>query len=128
MKKLKVCLAAVIAAVLCVCCLAACGGGVEGTYKFNSMTVEGQTLKAGESYMGIIRLSEEFVVLELKQDGTCTMKSAMAEEASVEGTWKKDENDENKIVVTAEGESTTFTRNGKELSFETERTKVVLRK
>ena len=56
MKKVRVWFAAVVALVLGLCCLAACGSGVEGTYKFYSMTVDGQTLKAGENYMGIINL------------------------------------------------------------------------
>lgn len=131
MKKVKVWLAALVALVVGVCCLAACGSGVEGTYKFYSMTVEGQTLHAGESYMGVIQLSEDFVVLELKKDGTCTMKTAMAPQEAGSATWKVDENDKNKIIVTAEdedGESVTFTKNGNELSFEMEGSKVVLKK
>lgn len=127
MKKVKLWLATVVALVLGVCCLAACGSGVEGTYKFYSMTVEGQTLKAGESYMGVINLSEEFFVLELKGDGTCVMKTAMADE-TVEGTWKQDGEDENKIVVTSEDEAVTFTKNGNELSFDLEGNKIVLKK
>ncbi len=128
MKQVKVWLAAVVALILGVCCLAACGSGVEGTYKFYSMTVEGQTLKAGESYMGIINLSEDFFVLELKSDGTCTMKTAMTTDTA-EGTWKQDGEDKNKIVVTpSEGESVTFEINGNELSFEMEGNQVVLKK
>ncbi len=127
MKKVRVWFAAVVALVLGLCCLAACGSGVEGTYKFYSMTVDGQTLKAGENYMGIINLSEDFFVLELKNGGTCVMKTAMTSETA-EGEWKTDETDSNKIVVTSAGESITFTKNGNELSFELEGNKVVLKK
>jgi len=55
----------------------------------------------------------EFLVLEFKEDGTCTTTAAGDEEPST-GTWKLDGNT---IILTYEGEDSIFTVNGNELSF-----------
>ena len=67
---------------LCVCAvfsLTACGG-VEGTYKFESMVVSefGVTyeIKAGEKHeLTGITFTEDFMMVELKDDGTVIMTS-----------------------------------------------------
>lgn len=127
MKKVKVWLATFVALVVCVCCLAACGGSVEGKYKFYSITIGEKTYKAGDEIdLGItsMKIGKDFMELELKSDGTCSMKSSMSstvagEEAEAEvGTWKKDENDANKIIVTVAGENTEFKKDGNKLVVE----------
>ena len=81
MRKFKTALLSVLAFVLGLFCLASCGekensGEVNyaGTYKFESMVVTSEgatvTLKVGETYMGMISLSADFMVVELKADGT----------------------------------------------------------
>ena len=55
----------------------------------------------------------EFLVIEFKEDGTCTTTTAGDEEPST-GTWKLDGNT---ITLTYEGEDSIFTVNGNELSF-----------
>lgn len=106
MKKIVVFLMTVVVAVACVCCFAACTPNFDGVYKFESMTVNGMTIRAGETYM-FFELSEDLFVLEIKKDGTCSMKVSNfsvdenATETMVSGTWKTDETDKNKIVVTA---------------------------
>ena len=127
MKKVTVWLASVLALIVGLCCLAACGGGVEGTYKFYSMTVGEQTVKAGEE-MGGVTISKDYMVLELKKDGNCTVKSAMAGGQEQSGTWKKNDEDENKIEVTVDGETLTFTKDGNKLEASMEGTVIVLKK
>ncbi|MBQ3862209.1 MAG: lipocalin family protein [Clostridia bacterium] len=55
----------------------------------------------------------EFLVIEFREDGTCTTTAAGDEEPST-GTWKLDGNT---ITLTYEGEDSVFTVNGNELSF-----------
>ena len=118
MKRLKAALLAVLVAVLGLICLTACGAK-EGVYKFSymkmtqgAMTIE---IKAGESYMGMT-LSEDFMVLELKEDGTATMSvDGMGTTETVNGTWTEKAEDKNKVDLTFEGETMTFECNGKTL-------------
>lgn len=95
--------------------LTACGNKYVGTWKFyslktqtNGMSVE---LTVGETYMGMITLTEEFMVIDVKEDGTFAMStSAMGENTSVSGTWEVVDGDLN---LTAEGETIVAKKDGK---------------
>ncbi|MDY6023475.1 MAG: hypothetical protein SPJ19_01530 [Candidatus Borkfalkiaceae bacterium] len=110
--------------------LTACGGKVEGTYKFKTLSYQegGMTieLEAGEKFMGMITLTEDFAVLTLNADGSAVMTmKADGEETSI-GTWTKAE--KGKIVLTFDGESQTVACDGKKIEIETDGVKVVLKK
>ena len=70
---------------------AACG--VEGKYKFESMTVKilgaETTFHAGEEYLGQ-ELSKDWFTLELNNDGTCAVKTNESNTA-VKGTWTEED-------------------------------------
>ncbi len=110
--------------------LTACGGKVEGTYKFKTLSYQegGMTieLEAGEKFMGMITLTEDFAVLTLNADGSAVMTmKADGEETSI-GTWTKAE--KGKIVLTFDGESQTVACDGKKIEIETDGVKAVLKK
>ena len=110
--------------------LTACGGNVEGTYKFKKLSYQegGITieLEAGEKFMGMMTLSEDFAVLTLNANGSAVMTiNAEGEETST-GTWTKAE--EGKIVLTFDGESQIVACNGKKIEIEEEAIKLVLEK
>ncbi len=119
--------------ILCVCFLI---GGcsedkIEGTYKFSKMTyVEGGIqieLEAGEEFMGMMTLSEDFMTLTLDEDGTAVMKMVEEEETEIEtGTWE--EVDSETIKITFDGESQTYKCDGKTITVEEDGVKVVLKK
>ncbi|MBE7091202.1 MAG: hypothetical protein E7363_04735 [Clostridiales bacterium] len=126
MKKTLVALLAIVS-VFCTFCLTACGGSKEasiaGTYKFFSMTEtyngETETTNVGdEIYPGII-ITEDFMVVELKEDGTFI--AMMEGEESGTGTWVKSGNN---VVVTPTGEgndedeTVTFKLDGDTLTME----------
>jgi len=109
--------------------LAACGG-VEGTYKFQKLTYTegGMTIEmeAGEQFMGMITLSEDFVSLTLNADGSAVMTMKMDSEEVTTGTWTKAEDD--KIVLTFGGEDQVVSCDGKTIEIEAEGMKFVLKK
>lgn len=119
--------------ILCVCFLI---GGcsedkIEGTYKFSKMTyVEGGIqieLEAGEEFMGMMTLSEDFMTITLNEDGTAVMKMVEEEETEIEtGTWE--EVDSETIKITFDGESQTYKCDGKTITVEEDGVKVVLKK
>ena len=91
MKKLLTILAAVM---LCVCCFAMVGCGVEGEYSFYSMEIDGQTYKVGDTYMGV-EITEESVAmykLEIKEEGK-------AKYMGMDCTW---EEKDGKLVISYE--------------------------
>ena len=114
--------------------LVACGSSEKaGTYKFYSMKMEeggvSVELKAGEKFMGIITLSEDFMTIELKDDGTFSMTTAAVDTSDIEtGTWKENEEDSNKIDITIAGVTETWECNGKELRMEQDGAQVTLKK
>ena len=116
MKKLLTIMAA---ALLAICCfgLVACGGGVEGTYKFKSMTAGGETYAVGDVAPwgdGVETISADYIVLELKADGVVAYTMSMGDETeSMTGTWAQNGN---AITITIEGEAQTFTLEGKTLT------------
>ena len=107
-----------------------CGNSsVEGTYLIKSMggmTME-DMLKAvsGDNFDLDAVLSEykvsslgELITMELKADGTVTVKDAMDaldsdEDSTVSGTWKQEGD---KVSITIDGDTQEFTLNGSELS------------
>ncbi len=131
MKKFKLVLATLFVMILGICCLSACNGSVEGTYKFYSMSYSqgGVTieLKAGEK-AGIITLNEDFMVVELNADGTAKITAMQADDLQGTGTWKTDEEDSSKVVITINGQSQTFTHSGSELKLTEKDTTIVLKK
>ncbi|MCR5004332.1 MAG: hypothetical protein K6A77_00340 [Clostridiales bacterium] len=56
---------------------------------------------------------DEFMILELKEDGTAVMKLAGEDDES--GTWKEEGD---KVTITYDDEPTVFTRKGNELSYQ----------
>ena len=106
MKKILAGIISTIAVVALCICMTACSTSIEGTWKFESMTMkQGEAtieLKAGEKFMGMITLSEDTFVLEVKPDGTLTMTTNLGEAATVNGTW---ENKDGKYYLTIEGDS-----------------------
>ena len=54
-----------------------CGGKVEGTYKFKSLSYEqggvSINVQVGEEFMGYITLTEDFMVVTLNEDGTASI-------------------------------------------------------
>lgn len=133
MKKKLMWLMALAVMVVSVFAFVACGSSKAGTYKFYSMKGEelGMSieLKAGEKFMGFITLDEDFITVELKEDGTVTMSTAMLGEAEIEtGTWKENEEDSSKIDITIAGETETWECNGKELHMEQDGYQITLKK
>ncbi len=110
--------------------LTACGGNVEGTYKFKKLSYQesGMTieLEAGEKFMGMITLSEDFAVLTLNADGSAVMTMKANGEETSTGTWTKAE--DGKIVLDFTGEAQTVSCDGKKIEIETEGVKLVLEK
>lgn len=92
MKKLKTLLLVMLTFVIGVFCLAACGDDAKatGTYKFVSQSYtdsEGtQELKVGEN-----GLTEDYIVVEIKKDGTFVQKiTSGGETEEMTGTWTQD--------------------------------------
>lgn len=108
--------------------LAGCGGKVEGTYKFASMTYEengmSMTVEAGENYMNMITLSEDYITITLNEDGSATL--IMSGESPMDGSWKQNEGD--KIELTFGGGAQICDCNGKTLTIEMEGSKITLKK
>ena len=119
---------------LCICVLfSGCTKEIEGTYKFSKMTyIEGGVqieLEAGEEFMGMMTLSEDFMTLSLNKDGTATMKVSGGVDVDAEitaGTWKK--LDEKTVEITFDGEAQTCTCDGEKITIEEDGAKVVLKK
>ena len=119
MKRLKTVLCAMLVFVLGLVCLAACGGGQAGVYKFSYMRMtEGATtieIRADESYLGII-FSEDAFVIELKEDGTATASIDMfGQQETVNGTWAVNAEDKKKVDITFDGAPATFEYDSKTL-------------
>ena len=119
-REMKKLLTIMAAALLAICCfgLVACGGGVEGTYKFKSMTAGGETYAVGDvAPWGEDgeTISADYLVLELKSDGSVAYSMSMGGETeSKTGTWAQDGNT---ITITIDDEAMPFTLDGKTLSY-----------
>lgn len=108
MKKLRVvCIALAIALVACMCSMmTACKPNFAGTYKFESMHMNQGGLSldyaVGQELAPGVSITEDFMVLELREDGTAALSSQMAG-TNIEGTWTAKDN--KTITLTFEGES-----------------------
>lgn len=112
--------------VLCLC-LTACSTSFSGTYKFYSMSYEENgmkiELKAGDTYMNMITLSEDYLVMTVNEDNTFTMTSMGQTES---GTWK--EEDGKYYLTSSDDDTLEATVSGNTVTFEMEGIKVVLKK
>ena len=131
MKRTRSVFGAIIASIcLCFCFLfSGCGSKIEGTYKFQSMTYQeggvSVELKVGEEFMGMMTLSEDFMVVTLSEDGVATAELSAGESTST-GTWEKTEN--GKLEITFEGDAQICECDGKTLTINIEGSQVVLAK
>lgn len=130
MKHLTALLAAILALVLGVVLFAACDSGVEGTYKFYSMTEGDQTIKVGDEVEGVT-LSEDYMTIEIKSDGTFTISIknlASGESRGQSGTWETNAEDAGKIDLTVDGETITVSVSGGTLTMDMDGATATLKK
>lgn len=120
MKKLGI----VLALLICTVCmgLAACGNSPVGTWKLESMTTNGITIKVGDSD-STFSISEDICVLEFKDDGTVTMSAMGVAEGT--GTWTQKGNT---VTITFEDESHDVTIEDGKITISSEGTTMVLAK
>ena len=116
---------------LCICFLFGGCAKVEGVYKFYklSYTESGVLveIEAEEEFMGMMTLSEDYIVLTINEDGTASIKtSATGEEVTLTGTWEKVDNET--IAITFDGETQNGTFDGKTITIETDGTTIILKK
>ena len=133
MNRTKKVLLQVLMVILCcvVCVLTGCSGKVEGTYKFqkisyqdNGMSME---IEVGEKFMGMITLTEDYVVLTLNEDGSAVMTKGIGENANTTiGSWIKAE--EGKIALVFEDEVQLAICKGKTIEIEMGDSKLFLKK
>ncbi len=94
--------------------LTGCGKELEGTYKFSKLeyNAEGMnvSVKAGEQFMGMMTLTEDYVKVTLNKDGTAEM--VMDGETS-NGTWSK--KDDKSIELTFDDQPVTCKCDGETL-------------
>ncbi len=113
MKKVLTIISAAIAAVVIAVLFAACSANYAGTYKFSSMSMDmgGATVEinAGEEFQGVT-LTEDAIVLEIKDDETWTMTTNIGGAMTQTGTWTTSDGG---IVLTGEdGSEITATVSG----------------
>lgn len=117
MKKITMWLLSLVVAVAGLCAFVACGNkDITGTYKFQSlkMTEGGMTieLKVGEKFMGLVELTEDYAVFEIKEDGTFSV--SVMEQASTSGTWEEKDGG---YVFTSNGDPISAKLDGSTLIF-----------
>ena len=107
MKKL---LTLALSLIMCVCCfgLIACGkdGGAEGTYKLDSITLDGVTYEIGDDAPWGGEITADVYIIELKGDNKAVVTSKMGAETVIEAEWSLDGD---KLSLTAEGETSEAT-------------------
>lgn len=118
MKKFLTAVVTALTVALLAICFAACGkADYVGTYKFYSMSVSGNSFsmeyKVGETAMGGDTITEDYLVLEVKEDGTFVMSGAMYGGSSQNGTWS---DDGGKLALTIDNDTTTGTLSGDKLT------------
>ena len=80
----------------------------EGTYKFYSLTYEGETYKAGESFDGVALTADSFVV-EIKEGGELTVTIIGGK--NIYGTWAKNDNGKYDLKIGEEQQEATISGN-----------------
>ena len=136
MKRTKLFLSAILAGVLSCFCLLFSGcfllpaPTIHGTYKFQSMSYKQNgveiNIKVGEEFMGMMTLSEDFMVITLNEDGTAILTTAeMDVRESEEGTWKET-GEENKIEITFENDPQICECDGKTLTIKDEDSAIIV--
>ena len=120
MKKL---LTILLAAVLCLSCLAMVGCGVEGEYSFYAIEYNGETYKVGDEVAGLGKLeAEDFESFELAKDGV--YKVAGKEVPGV----KWEEKDGKVILKAGDIEVSSMTIDGKTLYTEMAGMKIIFKR
>lgn len=134
MKRAKLFITTLLSALLVCFCLifAGCEKKIEGTYKFESITYTENNVtyevKAGETFMGMITLSEDVMTIVLNEDGSVSFKSQLGNVSETQvGTWSPTEI-ENSISISFDGEPLTCYCDGTSISFEEDGMKFVLKK
>lgn len=113
----------ILGLMIALCCFgvfAACGGETDivGTWKLNSVTVEGKEYKLGESVSGMGEIAADLITMEFKSDKTFTIVSKLMEQTVTQnGTWEK--KDEGAYQLTAEDGSMNATLKDGILSYGT---------
>lgn len=118
MKNIKISFAVMLIIIMVAFCLAACSGGVEGTYKLVSIKMGDTTYKVGDTVEELdAKLTDDFYTIELKEDGTATFASKLLGDEPLTGAYTLSE-DEKTITFTMTGISSdiTLTRNGNTLT------------
>lgn len=118
MKKFLTFISAAIAAAVIAILFAACSANYAGTYKFDSMKMDmgGAIIevKAGEPFNGVT-ITEDYVVLEIKDDETWVMTTNMGSQgATEEGTWTT--NSEGIVLKASDGSEIVGKLSGKILT------------
>ncbi|MBQ2740597.1 MAG: hypothetical protein IJF39_03125 [Clostridia bacterium] len=115
--------------IFCICCLFCGCAKAEGTYKFSKMSYTENgilvELEAGEKFMGMMTLSEDFMVLTLNADGTATLKINSDGEETLTGTWKMVDSKNIELMF---GESQTCVFDGKTITLDMDGTTISLKK
>lgn len=132
MKKIITSVSIVLMVVILSVALVACVHDVEstklstGTYKFYSMSGSVQgiefNVKVGDSIMDMASLTEDYVILEIKEGGEAVL--TMGSEKN-ECTW---EEKEGKYYLTVDGESQEIIVNGNMVTIQEEDLKLELKK
>ena len=84
-------------------------------------------IEAGEKFMGMMTLTEDFVKLSLNEDGTASM--IMLEDGETDmslGTWIKV--DDETIAITFDGDTQNCECDGENLTIESDGAKIILKK
>ena len=129
MKRMKKFMSVLLVGLFAIMCFAltGCGKDLEGTYKFSKLEYEeggmNVTVKAGEQFMGMMTLSEDYVKITLNEDGTVVM---VMQGEIIEGTWEK--GDDGEVELTIDGDTQTCKCDGDKLVMEEDGAKITLKK
>ena len=110
MKKIKTIFLTSLTSVLLLICLLFSSCGTAGKYDFESLEVAGKTYEIGDIYSGE-ELTDDYMSIRLKSNGTAI--TFIDGKALAAGSWVE-EGDE--IIITIEGDSQVFKKDGKKLT------------
>lgn len=88
MKKIAVALVALLSVMVMALAFTACGAS--GKYKFESVKIGNLTYEAGDSIPLVGSIEKDDFVLELNNDGTCSIKVYNSDSAKT-GTWTEED-------------------------------------